>query len=161
MQAKKKKYPFIIMIIVSVLVFWSGKLTLYARQLMVKQEQVTDSGIAYVEQETTCEGLEETTVYDDLEYESTSIEETTSGKREFYSAGMEYLDGALFIGDSRTSTLYEYAGWDKTAFFVEYGLTIWNVMDAPIATIDSSGNKITLREALKKRQYEKIYIMLG
>ena len=50
-------------------------------------------------------------------------------EREFTQVDMSYLDGALFIGDSRTSTLAEYAGWDQTDFFVEYGLTIWDVMD--------------------------------
>lgn len=77
----------------------------------------------------------------------------------FTTADRSYLDGALFIGDSRTATLSQYAGWDQTSFFVEIGLTIWDVMDAEIASID--GEKKSVRAALGTQVYDKIYIMLG
>lgn len=73
---------------------------------------------------------------------------------------MDYLDGALFIGDSRTSVLYEYAGWDATHFFVEYGQTIWDVMDKTVES-DKAVEGMTVRDALKSQKYDKIYIMLG
>lgn len=82
-------------------------------------------------------------------------------KKEFIQAEHDYLDGALFIGDSRTAVLYEYANWTKTHFFVEYGLSVWDVMDKKLATDPETGAKITVREALLAEQYEKIYIMLG
>lgn len=90
-------------------------------------------------------------------------ENANNGKeeRQFTQVDMSYLDGALFIGDSRTSTLYEYAGWDTTEFFVEYGLTIWDVMEEELAEDSETGEKLTVREALGKKQYEKIYLMLG
>ena len=72
----------------------------------------------------------------------------------FHRVEMDYLDDALFIGDSRTSTLYEYAGWENTDFFVKYGLTIWDVWEQ---TMD--GRK--LENMLFAKQYGKIYIMLG
>ncbi|MBP7319888.1 MAG: hypothetical protein KA953_02365 [Lachnospiraceae bacterium] len=70
-----------------------------------------------------------------------------------------YLDGALFIGDSRTSILYEYAKWDQTDFFVKNGLTVWDVNTITLSTVD--GTNQTLEQVLKKKNYPKIYIMLG
>lgn len=70
-----------------------------------------------------------------------------------------YLDGALFIGDSRTSILYEYAKWDQTDFFVKNGLTVWDVNTITLSTVD--GTNQTLEQVLRKKNYPKIYIMLG
>lgn len=93
------------------------------------------------------------------EHPTDSTPTPPSGERTFEQADMSYLDGALFIGDSRTITLSEYAGWDNTHFFVETGLTIWTVMDAPIAKVN--GAKVTVDEALQTQRYDKIYIQLG
>lgn len=71
----------------------------------------------------------------------------------------EYLSDTLFIGDSRTSSLMEYAGWDTAHFYVKYGLTIWDVLEAEI--VDYGGSKISVEEALQKVKFGKIYIMLG
>lgn len=78
---------------------------------------------------------------------------------EFTTVDMSYLDGALFIGDSRTVTLASYANWSNTTFFVETGLTIWKVMDREIANVN--GTTMSVRDALKTNKYDKIYIMLG
>lgn len=75
-------------------------------------------------------------------------------KREFHRVEMDYLADALFIGDSRTSTIYEYAGWTDTDFFVKNGLSIWEVWDK-----DMDGTY--LETVLQQKQYGKIYIMLG
>ena len=80
--------------------------------------------------------------------------EKSQKKREFRRVEMDYLNDALFIGDSRTSTLYEYAGWEQTDFFVKYGLTIWDVWDQ-----EMNGRK--LEDMLGAKKYGKIYIMLG
>ena len=70
-----------------------------------------------------------------------------------------YLDGALFIGDSRTTILHDYGGWTKTDFFVKNGLTAWTVLDSPLDTV--SGTKEYLAQILDRKKYPKIYIMLG
>lgn len=75
-------------------------------------------------------------------------------KREFRHVELDYLDDALFIGDSRTATIYEYAGWEKVDFFVRTGLTIWDVWEK-----DMDGTY--LEDILNQKQYGKIYIMLG
>lgn len=81
-------------------------------------------------------------------------EQPETETREFQRVEMDYLDDALFIGDSRTSTLYEYAGWENTDFFVKYGQSVWEVWDNEI-----EGR--TLEQMLTEKKYGKIYIMLG
>lgn len=81
-------------------------------------------------------------------------EQPEAETREFQRVEMDYLDDALFIGDSRTSTLYEYAGWENTDFFVKYGQSVWEVWDSEI-----EGR--TLEQMLTEKKYGKIYIMLG
>ena len=70
---------------------------------------------------------------------------------------------ALFIGDSRTVGLCEYAGMrDRATFYAATSLTIYNVFESPkkVAQLDD-GTKVTIEEALSQKQFKKIYIMLG
>lgn len=84
---------------------------------------------------------------------------TEQNEEVFTQADKNYLDGALFIGDSRTDTLASYAGWTKTKFWVKTGMTIWDVLDEKLVKV--KGEKVSVKKALKEKQYEKIYIMLG
>lgn len=70
-----------------------------------------------------------------------------------------YFDDALFIGDSRTVGLSEYSYLKNATYYSDVGLSIYTVFDKKIAKI---GKKtVTLEEALEKKQFRKIYIMLG
>lgn len=176
MKKKRRKYPFCIIMACSVVIFW-GTITTMGYTLgsagtLVKREEQTEvlAGMQNIAAET--EILDErkeaehmlppnTEEGNRLNTESEQIMPEKESEREFVQVDMSYLDGALFIGDSRTSTLYEYAGWDETTFFVEYGLTIWDVMDSLVAQDQNSGEKISVRDALKQQKYDKIYIMLG
>ncbi len=71
----------------------------------------------------------------------------------------DYFDDALFIGDSRTVGLSEYSGWKKPAFYSDIGLTIYDVFDKKIAKV--GGKTMTIKDALHKKSFRKIYIMLG
>ena len=81
-------------------------------------------------------------------------ENAETGERTFCRVEMDYLEDALFIGDSRTATLYEYAKWEETDFFVKYGMTVWGIWES-----EMDGKK--LEDILLEKQYGKIYIMLG
>ncbi len=70
-----------------------------------------------------------------------------------------YFNDALFIGDSRTVGLGEYSGLDGATFYASLGLNVYDVMDDPWVEVD--GKKITLKEALKSKDFKKIYLMLG
>lgn len=76
-------------------------------------------------------------------------------KKEFRRVELDYLKDALFIGDSRTTILDDYAGWEGTEFFVKNGFMIFGLWEKK----DNDGN--TLEQMLTEKQYGKIYIMLG
>ena len=66
---------------------------------------------------------------------------------------------SLFIGDSRTVGLANYASIENADFFATIGMTVYNVWDARVS-IPKIG-KVSLEELLDHKQYDIIYIMLG
>ncbi len=186
MKRKRKWYPFFVIMVCAVIAFWTIVLVegyvLAADGTLVKREK--ELKVLAALQSAAAQGTEGlflamTEAEETIKTAMAEAEETMAGtdtpkgeplpeeppkeeqEREFTQVDMSYLDGALFIGDSRTSTLAEYAGWDQTDFFVEYGLTIWDVMDERIAKDPDTGGTITVREGLSRKKYDKIYIMLG
>ena len=69
------------------------------------------------------------------------------------------MEDALFIGDSRTVGIMEYAGLNEATFFCDTGMSVFNVRKKRIS-VPSIG-KVTLDELLADKKYGKIYIMLG
>lgn len=122
-------------------------------------ESVSDNHAAEESGEQTGQetGSEAETVQ---EQESAADENKTY---EFTQVDESYFDDALFIGDSRTVGLDEYAGFsDNVTFYSATSLTIYNVFESPkkVAQLDD-GTKVTIEEALSQKQFGKIYIMLG
>ena len=87
-----------------------------------------------------------------------------------------YFDDALFIGDSRTVGLSEYCDplKDHATFYAKVSLTIYGFSKKPFVTakvVPPEGyqgteeelptEKVTIEEALSRKQFAKIYIMLG
>ena len=66
---------------------------------------------------------------------------------------------ALFIGDSRTVGLMEYAGIDGADYFCTVGMSVYNIHKKPVSV--PNVGKVTLTELLNSKKYGKIYIMLG
>lgn len=80
----------------------------------------------------------------------------------FETVTEDYFNDAVFIGDSRTVGLFEYGGLeDRADFFAKISLTIYDVFTAQVAKDEETGRMITVEEALSKKQYGKIYLMLG
>lgn len=69
------------------------------------------------------------------------------------------MDDALFIGDSRTVGLMEYAGIDGADYFCTVGMSVYNIHKKPVSV--PNVGKVTLTELLHSKKYGKIYIMLG
>lgn len=81
---------------------------------------------------------------------------------DFQEVTEDYFNDAVFIGDSRTVGLFEYGGLEERAdFFAKISLTIYDVFTSPVAEDEETGGKITVEDALKKKQYGKVYLMLG
>ena len=69
------------------------------------------------------------------------------------------MENTLFIGDSRTVGLAEYAQMDEAHFFATVGMSVYDIDTAKVSV--PHVGKVTLSELLKNYQYDKIYVMLG
>lgn len=77
----------------------------------------------------------------------------------FQTVGSDYFEDALFIGDSRTVGLRDYAPFENAVYFATEGTGTYSVMD-DIVDIPGLG-EIGLEELFKKRTFGKVYLMLG
>lgn len=88
-----------------------------------------------------------------------SKDEATLITYSYETVTKEYFDDALFIGDSRTVGLSEYSELTNATYYADVGLSIYDIFKDKIAEVN--GKKYTVNDALKKKQFKKIYIMLG
>lgn len=86
---------------------------------------------------------------------STSITDNITSKTNNNTS----MGDALFIGDSRTVGLMEYAGIDGANYFCTVGMSVYNIHKKPVSV--PNVGKVTLTELLNGKKYGKIYIMLG
>ena len=98
------------------------------------------------------EEVKEPPVSEEVEEESV-VEEVT-----FETVGDDYFQDALFIGDSRTAGLEEYAAIPGAEYFAQEGMTVFNALTQIDGT--TIGN-VDLPTLLASRQFGKIYVMLG
>ena len=76
------------------------------------------------------------------------------------AADDSFFDHAVFLGDSRTEGLQLYSGLTHGDFFWKRGMTVFRV-DSEEWTFEIDGEKLTMVEALGKKQYDSVYIMIG
>lgn len=76
------------------------------------------------------------------------------------AADDSFFDHAVFLGDSRTEGLQLYSGLACGAFFWKRGMTVFRV-DSEEWAFEIDGEKLTMIEALGKKQYGSVYIMIG
>ncbi len=69
------------------------------------------------------------------------------------------INDSLFIGDSRTVGLMEYAGLADADFFCNVGMSVYNINKKPVSV--PNVGKVTFTELINEKKYGKIYIMLG
>ena len=74
---------------------------------------------------------------------------------------VSYFNDAVFLGDSRTLGISDYAGLDETDFYCDSGMTIFKLLEDSGVTYQKTGNKENLTSVLQQKKYGKIYIMLG
>ncbi len=77
---------------------------------------------------------------------------------EFTTSEKEYFADALFIGDSRTVGLQLYGTLDNADYFATPGLNVHTISKA---LVPMEGENLSLEEFLEKKDYKKIYVMLG
>lgn len=91
--------------------------------------------------------------------EQTKEEQEESDQEETQTIIPASFENTLFIGDSRTVGIMEYAKLEEPDFFCDTGMSVFNIEKA--RTSVPNVGKVTLEELLSNRQYDKIYIMLG
>lgn len=69
------------------------------------------------------------------------------------------LEDTLFIGDSRTVGVAEYANLNEADFFAAEGMSVYDVLKKQISV--KTVGKVTLKELLDAKKYDKVFIMLG
>ncbi len=72
-----------------------------------------------------------------------------------------YFDDAVFIGDSRTVGLYDYAGLDHAVFYASSGLTVYKLFEEPDGKYKDGNWNENIETALENRQFKKVYLMIG
>lgn len=103
-------------------------------------------------------GISDNSSYDKEKYENFW---STVTPNDFVEVSDSYFRDALFIGDSRTVGLREYSTVSQADYYAATGLTVYKALDSEFVTLDGFEDKLTVEEALSKKQYGKIYIMLG
>jgi lysophospholipase L1-like esterase len=81
-----------------------------------------------------------------------------SQKKSLGAVNQDYFSDALFVGDSLTEGLKEYGHLDSASYFYRVGLSIYQIFESPKKDAQSG---LTFEEMLKKREYGKIYFLLG
>lgn len=74
-------------------------------------------------------------------------------------AAVGNFEDTLFIGDSRTVGLAEYADMGEADIFANSGMNIYKLFEEQISVKERG--KLTLEEVLESRIYKRIYLMLG
>ena len=95
--------------------------------------------------------------------ETVSGNEAATNEKEvaYTTVDESYFDDAVFIGDSRTVGLYDYAGLENTDFFASSGLTIYKLFEEPDGKFKDGNWTENIEISLQKKQYKKIYFMIG
>lgn len=116
------------------------------------------------------EPSEQTTAGQDLDKDNSPGNETDEAEEsgEVLEAGEEeqeeelppeeFFQDTLFIGDSRTMGLAEYADIEGAVFFANTGMNIYRLYSLKNAVHDQ---ELYLEDILAEKQYRKIYLMLG
>lgn len=119
-------------------------------------EQEIKNDVAQLQSESE-DGKQDTEIQTEPEH---VLSETQEEKQYVFTDAPEgYFNDALFIGDSRTVGISEYANIKGASFFATTGMSVYDVQKEKIAF--SNLGTVTLEELLNAKKYGKIYVMLG
>ncbi len=72
-----------------------------------------------------------------------------------------FFDTAVFLGDSRTEGLQAYSGLTHGDFLWHRGMSVFRADNEKYRVISIGGENLTMTEALARKQYDSVYLMLG
>ena len=85
----------------------------------------------------------------------TSLEETEPVQDD------SFFDSAVFLGDSRTEGFQLFSGMKHGDFYWARGMTVFRVDNSDYRIFEVDGEMLTMIEALGKKSYDAVYIMIG
>ena len=147
---------FLIVAVILFMFFWKTPST--SPNTETDNNSVKQNDIVLTPQ-NTLEGTNSTETGDSSEASTSTIETSTTENITTWPHNDISMDDALFIGDSRTVGLMEYAGIDGADYFCTVGMSVYNIHKKPVSV--PNVGKVTLTELLNSKKYGKIYIMLG
>ena len=147
---------FLIVAVILFMFFWKNPST--SPNTETDNNSVKQNDIVLTPQ-NTLEGTNSTETGDSSEASTSTIETSTTENITTWPHNDISMDDALFIGDSRTVGLMEYAGIDGADYFCTVGMSVYNIHKKPVSV--PNVGKVTLTELLNSKKYGKIYIMLG
>ena len=150
-----KKYNFIVIFGVSFCIY----LIVFSIQSIFGKKTSSENDIVQANDQQVVIITDQTQQAEENSTSDNQVESSTQQTYTFTTVDESYLNGALFIGDSRTVALQMYGGLVNSNFFVNTGMNIWKVMESQIANVN--GQNMTVDAALQVAKYDKIYIMLG
>lgn len=83
---------------------------------------------------------------------------TTNG--DYETVTESYFDDACWIGDSRVLGIYDYAGFNSD-YYCDNGYCFYLYSKDKKVTLQNTRTKVVIQDALKEKQYKKIYVMMG
>ena len=86
-------------------------------------------------------------------------EETLPVQKQPEEITESWFDDALFVGDSRTVGLRDYARLGKADYFCSVGMTVFDATTQRLS--DQNFAETDLRSLLQSKRYNKIYVSLG
>lgn len=147
---------FIIVAVVLIMLFWKAPSA--GSGTKTESNSTTQSNIITTPKDTS-EDTSYAATEGSSEASTSTIETSTTDNITTPPKGDISMDDALFIGDSRTVGLMEYAGIDGADYFCTVGMSVYNIHKKPVSV--PNVGKVTLTELLNSKKYGKIYIMLG
>lgn len=165
---RRKKYSYLGMLMLSLVVFASAWLTGFVR---LSEEEDTQ-GIplfawqmevsASVPEEVKVPLAEEPQQIESISGNSLSgpsLPKQEPAELKIYQADTSWFADALFIGDSRTVGLHQYGDLGGAEVIADAGMNVYKIFEKEFVL--SNGEKKHLEELLSERQFGKIYVMLG
>lgn len=173
-----KKYKFTILLMLTFVIAFpviTVKLVSAEQEKKARQEELAQVADTEREPLETAAGTEESsteksgtdkagteqtdTVKDKTDTKADKAAADTGQEGKFTTEDISYFSDALFIGDSRTVGLSEYADLGDADVFATIGLSSFKLFETQV---DMPGyGKETLDEVLSQKNYGKIYLMLG
>ena len=96
--------------------------------------------------------------------DASSAPEAADGPDEplvFTAVDDSYFDDALFIGDSRIDDMHSFSGLNNATYYAKTGMSVYKLFQDAFIMLDGVAEPVTLEDALARRSFGKIYLMVG